>query len=125
VEAGSRRNISYITLLWGFGLGIFSGICFYYGLWVISFLAFVGIYIVENIRKPVLTGYVADRVPNKILASVISAHSLLKTIMTAGIALVFGFLADRYDIGVAFVVVSTLLVISTVIINWLQKKRTV
>ncbi len=123
VEAGSKRNISYTTLLWGFGLGIFSGICFFYGFWVISFLAFVGIYIVENIRKPVLTGYVADRVPNEILASVISAQSLLKTVMTAVIALVFGFLADRSGIGVAFVVVSSLLIAGTVIINLLQIKK--
>ena len=123
LEAGSKRNISYTTLLWGFGLGIFSGICFFYGFWVISFLAFVGIYIVENIRKPVLTGYVADRVPNEILASVISAQSLLKTVITAVIALVFGFLADRSGIGVAFVVVSSLLIAGTVIINLLQIKK--
>ncbi|RLD35154.1 MAG: MFS transporter [Bacteroidetes bacterium] len=113
----SKRNISYTTLLWGFSFGIFSGVCFYYGLWVVSFVAFVGIYIVENIRKPILTGFVADRVPNEILASVISAQSLLKTVMTAGIALVFGILADHYGIGVAFVLVSAFLIVSTVTIN--------
>ena len=77
----------------------------------------------ENIRKPVLTGYVAARVPNDILASVISAQSLLKTVMTAIIALVFGFLADHYGIGVAFMVVSSLLIAGTVIINLLQAKK--
>jgi MFS family permease len=119
----SKRNISYTTLLWGFGFGIFSGVCFYYGLWVVSFVAFVGIYIVENIRKPILTGFVADRVPNEILASVISAQSLLKTIMTAGIALVFGILADHYGIGVAFVAVSSFLIISTIVINPYRKQQ--
>jgi MFS family permease len=123
VEAGSKRNISYTTLLWGFGFGIFSGICFYYGLWVVSLLAFVGIYLVENIRKPVLTGYVADHVPNDILASVISAQSLLRTMMTAVLAFTFGILADHYDIGVAFVVISSLLIIGTISINLMQKNN--
>ena len=112
-----KQSISYTTLLWGFGFGIFSGICFYYGLWVISFLAFVGIYVIENIRKPILTGFVADRTPNEILASVISAQSLLKTLMTAVIALVFGFVADYYGIGIAFVIVSTFLIVSTMTVN--------
>ncbi len=120
----SKRNIAYTTLLWGFGFGIFSGVCFYYGLWVVSLLAFVGIYLVENIRKPILTGFVADHVPNEILASVISAQSLLRTVMTAILAFVFGILADHYNIGVAFVVISVLLITGTVTINLLQTKKT-
>ena len=123
VEAKSKRDISFTTLLWGFGFGIFSGICFYYGLWVVSLIAFVGIYLVENIRKPILTGFVADHVPNEILASVISAQSLLRTIMTAVLAFVFGILADHYGIGVAFIGISSFLILSTVAINMFQVKR--
>jgi len=119
----NRINISYATLLLGFILGMISGIFYVFNLWVISMIAFIGIYIIENIRKPILTGFVADQVPNEILASVISAQSLLKTIMTALLALVFGILADHFGIGKAFVFVSLFLVLSSVFINFYKSKR--
>ncbi len=66
-----------------------------------------GIYIIENIRKPVLTGILADNVPNEILTSVISAQSLWKTILTSAIAICFGLLADYFGIGTAFIITAT------------------
>ena len=77
----------------------------------------MGIFIVENIRKPILTGFVSDNVPNEILTSVISAQSLLRTIVTAILAFVFGVIADNFGIGASFVIVSAFLVFSSVLIN--------
>jgi len=119
----NKINISYTTLLLGFILGMISGVLYVFNLWIISVIAFVGIYIVENIRKPILTGFVANHVPNEILASVISVQSLLKTIMTATIAFVFGILADHFGIGKAFIFVSLFLVLSSVFINFYNSKR--
>ena len=120
----NRKSISYISLLCGFGCGIICGIFYIYELWIISLIAFVGIYIVENIRKPILTGFVADNVENEVLASVISMQSLLKTIMTALIALSFGFIADNYGIGSAFVGLTGFLLISSITINNYENKLT-
>ena len=117
VAAKNKQNISYITLLFGFIFGILCGVFYVYDLWIISMIAFVGIYIVENIRKPILTGFIADNVPNEILTSVISAQSLLRTIITAIIAFVFGIIADNLGIGVSFIVVSVFLTLSTILIN--------
>ena len=75
------------------------------------------IYIVENIRKPILTGFLADNVPNEIITSVISAQSLLRTILTVILALAFGIIADNFGIGVSFMVVSVFLTLSTILIN--------
>ncbi len=119
-EEKSKGNISYITLLFGFLLGIACGIFYGYNLWVVSLIAFIGVYIVENIRKPILTGFVADNVPNEILTSVISAQSLLRTIMTAILAFAFGVIADVYNIGVSLMVVSSVLISSTILINLLN-----
>ena len=102
----NKLKISYQTLMAGFVFGLLSGVFYVLDLWVVSLLLFVGIYIVENARKPILTGVMSDNVPNKILTSVLSAQSLLKTIMTAGLALAFGILADLFGIGVSFVIVS-------------------
>ena len=117
VAKKSDRNISHITLLFGFVFGILCGVFILYDLWFISIIAFIGIYIVENIRKPILTGKIADNVPNEILTSVISAEALLRTIITAILALVFGLLADNFGIGVSFVAVSLFLTLSAILIS--------
>ncbi len=117
IAANTNRNIPFVTLLLGFVFGTISGILFVNDLWVFSLIAFIGIYVVENIRKPILTGYIADNVPGEILATVISAQSLLKTIITVILALCLGALADIYGIGVSFIVLSLFLVLLLVIIR--------
>lgn len=118
----NKKNISYITLLCGFACGITCGVFYTYELWVLSLIAFVGIYIIENIRKPILTGFIADNVENEVLVSVISMGSLLKTIMTAIIALTFGIIADKFGIGSAFVSLTSFLLLSSIVINFYRKK---
>ena len=117
VADSSKWNISYTTLLFGFLFGLICGVSYFYGLWIIAIVAFVGIYIVENIRKPILTGFIADNVPAGILTSVISAQSLLMTILTAILALVFGLLADNFGIGVSLMAVSLFLIVSAIVIR--------
>ena len=123
VFAKAKENISYHTLLIGFGFGIICGVFYVYEFWIISLVALVGIYIVENIRKPILTGFISDHVPNEILTSVLSAQSLLKTIVTSILALSFGIIADYYGIGISFIVVSTILLVTTILLNVFGKQR--
>ncbi|MBL1281239.1 MAG: MFS transporter [Fluviicola sp.] len=113
----TKANISNITLLLGFIFGIICGVFFILDLWIISMIAFIGIYIVENIRKPILIGLIADNVPSEILTSVISAQSLLRTILTVILALTFGIIADNFGIGVSFMVISIFLTLSTILIK--------
>jgi len=122
-KIATKTNISNITLLLGFIFGILCGVLFIYDLWIISMIAFVGIYIVENIRKPILTGFIADNVPNEILTTVISAQSLLRTILTVILALAFGIIADNFGIGISFMVVSVFLTLSTILINIYNSKK--
>ena len=113
----NKLNVSYRSLLLGFVFGLLCGVFYYYQLWLLALLAFIGIYLIENIRKPILTGIISDHVPNDILTSVISAQSLLRTLITALLAMGFGILADHYGIGVAFMLVSALLLFSTLLLN--------
>lgn len=117
VAAGGSKNISYFSLLLGLMFGILCGIFFIYDLWILSMLAFTGIYIVENVRKPILTGYISDHVPNEILTSVMSLQSQIKTVITAIIAFSFGWMADVYGIGMAFITISILLTLITLLIH--------
>lgn len=122
VASKNKERISYKTLIWGFLFGISSGIFYYYDLWVVALFAFIGIYIIENMRKPILTGFVADNVPSEMLVSVISVQSLIRTIITAALALAFGVIADLYGIEISFIVVSSFLLVTTVVINSLATK---
>jgi len=121
IENRRQKNIAYITLLFGFSFGIISGFFYIYDMWIFSILAFIGIYIIENIRKPILTAYVADNVPNKILTSVMSAQSQLKTLITAILAFVFGLLADSLNIGIAFILISLFLMATSIYANYKVK----
>lgn len=119
----SYRNIPYITLIIGFVSGIACGVFYFYEMWLLSITFFVGIYIIENLRKPILTGYITDHVPNEVLTSVLSVQSLLRTAITAILALTFGLLADAYGIAISFIGVSLGLVIFSGFINTLSKKH--
>ena len=123
VGTKNKMRVSYLTLLTGFVFGVLSGTLYMKEFWIFSLLAFTGIYIVENLRKPILTGFIADQVPNEILTSVISAQSFIRTVMTAILALVFGFVADAYGIGISFLVVSLFLSLVTIFIHTYARKH--
>lgn len=106
-----RNNVTLVTMLMGFAAGVAVGVFYSLGLYVPAILSFIVIYLMENVRKPVLTGYISDNVDNDILVSVISAQSQLKTIMTSIIAFVFGVFADAFGIGVSLIITSSILLI--------------
>ena len=125
VGAWNKRRIAIITLLIGFFFGIVTGIFYNYEWWIFSLFSFIGIYLIENIRKPILTGYIAEKVPPEILTSVISVQSLLKTVITALLAFAFGILADQIGIGLSFVVLSLLLAIISVLLAFVLREKEV
>jgi len=112
-----KENISYLTLLLGFIFGLLCGVFYVIDLWFLALFAFIGIYIMENLRKPILTGFISDHVSNDLLTSVISAQSQWRTIITAMLALAFGITADYVGIGMAFIGVTVILISSTMIID--------
>ena len=116
-------NIPNITLLMGLSFGLASGILIYFEQWYIAIIFFVGIYLIESLRKPILTAYIADNTQNEVLASVMSAQSQIKTLLTAALALSFGLLMDMYGIGISLAVISgVLLAISAVFIRFSKKE---
>jgi MFS family permease len=119
----TKRDTAYITLIYGFLFGVASGLLFVYNFKILALIVFIGIYLIENIRKPVLTGVLSDNVPTEILTSVISAQSQWKTILTASIALILGVLTDYLGMGWAFVVISFLLLLASVVLTFLKKKK--
>ncbi|HFX17720.1 MAG TPA: MFS transporter [Flavobacteriales bacterium] len=112
------KNLSYKTLVVGFILGIGGGYFFNIQWWLLSLLAFAGIYIVQALRKPILTGYLAEAVPTEILTSVLSAESLYRTLLTSILAIGLGFFTDHMGLGYAFVILSSILLIISVFLHF-------
>ena len=77
---------------------------------------------IENLRKPILTGYIADNVGNKVLTSVMSAQSQLKTIMVAVFSIALGFLIQHLGMGTAMIILSASLIVFGISIEYWQKK---
>jgi MFS family permease len=117
LAASSMKKIPEYTLAAGLISGVLSGILYLRGFNYGAVFFFICIYIIENLRKPVLTGYVSENVDNSILTSVLSVQSQLKTIFTAIIALSFGIIADFAGIGWSLVSISLSLMFFSFIIN--------
>jgi MFS family permease len=122
IEQRNKRLVM-LTLFLGFSAGIVSGLFSGFGYNILALLSFVLIYIIENIRKPVLTGYVADRAPDEVISSVLSAQSQIKTILTAGIALIFGLFADHLGLSWALCITSSILVVGVLILSMIKGKK--
>lgn len=94
------------TLWLGLFLGLISGLTYYGDFLIISILLFLALYLLENLRKPIGTGYLANKIDTKILASALSATSQIKTIWAAFAAILIGYLADRLGLGAAMMIIS-------------------
>lgn len=119
--AVNKTKIAFVTLIAGFSLGVITGYMMLQQYKIPALIAFVGIYLIENLRKPILTGLVADHVPASQLVSVLSAQSQLKTILTSVLAISFGLIADHWSIGVAILTVSATLILVLLASNLIKK----
>ena len=111
-----------ITIVAGLILGVASGLFFSYDLWILSVLFFIAVYMIENIRKPVGVAYLGSSIDKKVLASVLSVDSQLKSLIAAVLALLFGIFADLFGVGWSIVIVSTTLFLLTPLLKLREKK---
>ena len=81
---------------------------------------FFGIYIIENLRKPIGLSRVIDYSSEKINATVLSISSQIQAGITALLSLFIGFIADLYSVGLALVL-TTLLLLLLSPLYWLKK----
>lgn len=111
-----------VTMLAGLMLGLLSGLLFHYAWFLGAVLCYTGIYLVENLRKPIGISIVAERLEKDVLATALSAESQAETIFAALIAPALGFLADRWGVGVALMAVSGILILLMPLYNAGDKK---
>lgn len=100
-----------LFLFAGLGFGVVSGILYHYKFFLASVIVYIGIYIIQNVRRPISEAYITDSVDHEILATALSAEGQVSTFITALLAPLLGVLADHFGVGIALVVLSAGLVL--------------
>jgi hypothetical protein len=90
-----------VSFLMGIALAMVSSFFYLQNYIIIAVICFAGIYVVENLRKPIGIGFVAENIPSGIMASVLSVESQAHSITTALLAPLAGWLTDMIGIGYA------------------------
>lgn len=98
-----------VSLAIGLLAGFLSGLFYNRGWFIGAVVCYTGIYLVENLRKPIGISIIAERLEKDILATALSAESQAETIIAALIAPVIGLIADRWGVGTALMGVSSVL----------------
>ncbi len=89
----------------------FSGVFLNLKLSVISVLLLMGIYVFQNMRKPVMVAYISSKAPSTALTSTLSVESQLKTFFTASAIPLIGWIADLTGIGTALLALGGMMLI--------------
>ena len=71
---------------------------------VVSIVLLMTIYVLQNLRKPVMVAYISSKSPSSALTSTLSVESQLKTFLTAAATPTIGWLADSLGIGYALAI---------------------
>lgn len=95
--AGRFRNsegaLNWLLLI-GLGLGLIAGFSRWQGLTVVPVIAFLTIFVLQNLRQPLGVSVVAERIPEEAMATILSAQSQLQSLFAAIVALLVGVAAD-------------------------------
>ncbi len=95
-----------MTFIMGGIFILMAGLSVHYAWYIYAVLAFIGLYVMQNIRRPLNVGYISDTISSKVMASGLSVESQLVSIITAVFAPFIGWMADIHGIGTALIMVA-------------------
>lgn len=98
-------------LLWGVAFGILSAVAYILGVPLVAIFLYIGIYMIENLRKPMGIAYVTERMDQTSMATLLSVESQTETLVAVVIALLLGFFITMWGLGGGLLAVSTLTLI--------------
>ncbi|MGE4526538.1 MAG: MFS transporter [Sphaerochaeta sp.] len=114
-----------LTLLIGVTLGLVSGLLLHLSYVVLSVVLYLGIYILENLRKPMGIAYVSERMDQTSLASGLSVESQAESLFAAAIALLLGWFSNLFGVGLGILSVSLICLLLGLLLRLPQERTTV
>ena len=110
-----------LTMLFGLALGLFSGIFLHLGWVTVAIVLYLGIYVLENLRKPMGITYVSEHMKQDSLASALSVESQAESLVAALIALLLGLFSTLFGVGLGILIVSAICGLLALLV-WLPKE---
>jgi MFS family permease len=114
---GNLANAVNLTFLAG---GIFlaiAGVASWLNLAILSILVFLGLYLVQNLRRPMNVAFISDQISHRVMASGLSVESQVTTILVAVLSPILGGLADRFGVGTALATLGVGMLLLTPLVN--------
>ncbi len=99
-----------ITYLIGIGLLIIAGLMAAIDLELIAVICFIGMFLLNNIRRPINVGIISDQISSRVMASGLSTETLLTTIFSALFAPLLGFMVDKIGLGIGITLMGLVMV---------------
>ncbi len=99
------------TYFLGASFLLLAGIATWQQVAIASILIYLGFYVLQNLRRPMMVSYISDRIASRVMASGLSVESEASTLMMAVFAPILGALADRFGVGVALAIFGGLMVL--------------
>ncbi len=90
-----------LSFLFGVGLLMVAGAAAWLRWDVVAVVAFLGFYILHNLRRPMNVAYISDQIDSRVMASGLSVESVVRTLLASGMALLLGWWADLFGVGPA------------------------
>jgi len=105
------RSIN-LTFVAGVGLLLVAGAASWATVDGIAIAAFLGVFVLQNLRRPMIVGYLADRFEHSSMASGLSVEAQLRTLIMAAMAPLLGWLADQVGVGAGILLVSAVVLLA-------------
>ena len=93
-----------VTFYIGAALIVVAGLAARVNIALLSILVFVGLFLLQNVRRPMNVGLISDQISDHVMASGLSVESQATTLLMAGFAPALGALADTLGIGAALAI---------------------
>ena len=103
---GSLHRAVNLTYAGGLLFLLLAGLGAWRGAYPLAIACFLGLYLLQNVRRPLMVGYLSDVIDPRLMASGLSVESQLKTVVLALLAPLVGLLADRLGVGPALMAVA-------------------
>ena len=84
----------------------------------LAIFVFLIFYVLYNLRKPMVVGFLGDRIENRQRATVLSVHSQLRSLFGMIIAPIFGLLADNLGLPAIFFFAFALLAVTGLFLSF-------
>lgn len=107
------------TFILGAVMLVFAGVASAAGLTILSILIFLGLFILENLRRPMNVSIISDQIEHRVMASGLSVESQFTTLLMAAFAPVLGAMADVFSVGAALGIFG----VAMVLFAWLVRVR--